>query len=274
MAWFTRRMASFAMFPLGSVLFPHMPLALRVFEERYLVMMSRVLGGEPAEFGVVLIESGREAAGAEPQRRFGYGTVAQVTELGETDGALAVLATGGRRIEVVEWLADDPHPAAVVRELPELEWDERLEPMREQAELIVRRTIARASEFVELPWDAHIRLSDDPVESAWQLAGIAPLTPLDQVALLRSSTMRELLMKLIDLTLGAGEVLTARWSAEDELDAEIARTLAETALPADATGPDAAGSDAPESVAAESVDEADAPHDDDEPIDESEEPRP
>jgi len=235
-------MTSFAMFPLGSVLFPHMPLALRVFEERYLVMMSRVLAGEPAEFGVVLIESGREAAGAEAQRRFGYGTVAQVTELGATDGDLAVLATGGRRIEVVEWLADDPHPAAVVRDLPELEWDERLAPMREQAELIVRRTIARASEFVELPWDADVELSDDPVESAWQLAGIAPLTPLDQVVLLRSATMRELLAKLIDLTLGAGEVLTTPWTAGDELDDEIATTLAraEAEAEADGVGPDAA----------------------------------
>ena len=36
------------MFPLGSVLFPHMPLALRVFEERYRVMLARVLTGEGA----------------------------------------------------------------------------------------------------------------------------------------------------------------------------------------------------------------------------------
>lgn len=220
-------MTSFAMFPLGSVLFPHMPLALRVFEERYLVMMSKVLAGEPAEFGVVLIESGREAAGAEVQRRFGYGTVAVVTELGATEGTLAVLARGGRRIEVVEWLADDPYPAAVVRDLPELEWDERLAPLREQGELVVRRTIARASEFVELPWDAEVELSDDPVVAAWQLAGVAPLTPLDQVALLRSTSMRELLMKLIELTVGAGEVLTVPWGAGDELDEEIARALDE-----------------------------------------------
>ena len=72
-----------------------------------------------------------------------------------------------------------------------------------------------------------MELSDDPVESAWQLAGIAPLTQLDQVALLRSTTMRELLMRLIDLTLGAGEVLTTPWTVEDELDAEIARALRE-----------------------------------------------
>jgi Lon protease-like protein len=215
-------MAPFAMFPLGSVLFPHMPLALRVFEERYLVMMSRVLADEPAEFGVVLIESGREAAGPEAQRRFGHGTVARITELGETDGMLAVLARGGRRIEVVEWLDDDPYPAAVVRDLPELEWDPALAPLRDQAELVVRRTIARASEFVELPWDADVALSDDPVASVWQLAGIAPVTQLDQVKLLGSRSLRELLTGLIERTRDAGEVLTAAWTAEDGLDAELA----------------------------------------------------
>lgn len=210
------------MFPLGSVLFPHMPLALRVFEERYLVMMGRVLAEQPAEFGVVLIESGPEAAGTEPQRRFGLGTVARVTELGATDGDLAVVALGGRRIEVVEWLADDPHPAAVVRELPELEWDESLGPLREQAELVVRRTISRAGEFVDLPWDAGVELSDDPVASAWQLAGIAPLTPLDQLALLRSPSLRDLLANLIEFTIGAGEVLTTAWTPADEFDDELA----------------------------------------------------
>ena len=43
------------MFPLGSVLFPAMPLALRVFEERYLKMMGTILEEETPRFGVVLI---------------------------------------------------------------------------------------------------------------------------------------------------------------------------------------------------------------------------
>ncbi len=231
------------MFPLGSVLFPHMPLALRVFEERYLVMMSRVLSEKPAEFGVVLIESGREAAGSEAQRRFGIGTVARITELGATEGDLAVIAQGGRRIEVVEWLDDDPHPAAIVRDLPELEWDDALDPLRAEAETVVRRTISRASEFVELPWDADIELADDPIRSAWQLAGIAPLTPLDQVRLLRASTPAELLGELVELTRGAEEVLTTDWSrASDGLDEELASL----------EPPDADGSE-----------EGDAPHDPD-----------
>ena len=53
------------MFPLGSVLFPAMPLALRVFEERYLKMMGAILDQEPSEFGVVLIERGSEVGGRE-----------------------------------------------------------------------------------------------------------------------------------------------------------------------------------------------------------------
>ena len=53
------------MFPLGSVLFPAMPLALRVFEERYLKMMGALLDAEEPIFGVVLIERGSEVGGAD-----------------------------------------------------------------------------------------------------------------------------------------------------------------------------------------------------------------
>jgi len=38
------------MFPLGSVLFPYMPLRLRVFEERYLIMLAELLRNEDARF--------------------------------------------------------------------------------------------------------------------------------------------------------------------------------------------------------------------------------
>jgi uncharacterized protein len=215
-------MAAVAMFPLGSVLFPHMPLALRIFEERYRVMLARVLAAEKAEFGVVLIERGRESGGGE--RRFDVATIAEIHELGPLDDDIALVARGGRRVEVVEWLDDDPHPAAIVRDLPELEWDEALRPLRSQAERVVRRAVARASEFVELPWSGDTRLSEDPVESSWQLAGIAPIGQLDQLALLRSTSLRELLSKIIAFTVDAGEIIAAAF-ADDELDAELAATI-------------------------------------------------
>lgn len=191
------------MFPLGSVLMPHMPTMLRVFEERYLVMLSRILADEPAEFGVVLIERGQEVGGGE--HRFATGTVAQITELDSAEGFVVLVAEGERRVEVEEWLDDDPFPRALVRTLPELHWDERLRPARERAEQVVRRALARASEHLDQEWSADVELADDPVAAVWQLAGIAPLEQLDRVRLLQSATMDELLVSLTDLTISADQ---------------------------------------------------------------------
>lgn len=214
------------MFPLASVLFPHMPLALRVFEERYRVMLARVLAQQTAEFGVVLIERGGEAGGGE--QRFDVATVAEIHEIGALDDDIAVVARGGRRVEIVEWLEDDPHPIAIVRDLPDLEWDDAIRPLREQAELVVRRAVARASEFVELPWSSDAEISDDPVESSWQLAGMAPIGQLDQLGLLRSTSLRQLLTRLMEFTIDSGETIAAAF-VDDELDAELAATIDEEA---------------------------------------------
>ena len=197
------------MFPLGAVLFPYLPLHLRVFEERYLIMLSRMLEARTAEFGVVLIERGQEVGGGE--HRFRYGTVAQITELGASEGFVGVVAQGDRRFEVLEWLDETPHPRARVNDLPELDWDEGLLPLRDQAEALVRRTLAQASEFTEQLWPADVELSDDPVQAVWQLAGVAPLGELDQMSLLRATSMGELLRGLIESTTAVGESLSAPW---------------------------------------------------------------
>ncbi|MEB0004736.1 LON peptidase substrate-binding domain-containing protein, partial [Cryobacterium sp. RTC2.1] len=192
------RVTTLPMFPLGAVLFPHMPLHLRVFEQRYLVMMARVLDAETAVFGVVLIERGQEVGGGE--HRFGIGTVARITQIEAPEGFVGVVAHGERRIEVLEWLDDDPYPQASVRELPELEWDDELFPLRERAERVVRRALALASEFTEQPWAPDVELSGDPAVAAWQLAAIAPVGPLDQIELLRSESMEALLTRLVEVT--------------------------------------------------------------------------
>ena len=202
-------MAVLAMFPLGTVLFPHMPLRLRVFEERYLIMLSELVKADDTRFGVVLIERGFEVGGGE--QRFGIGTVAQMLHVTADEGFVNLTAHGGRRLEVLSWLDDAPHPRAEVRELPELIWDDSLEPLRQEAERLVRRTLAVASEFTENIWPAGIELSADPVEASWQLSGIAPLNAIDQLTLLRSTTAEDLLTTLIKLTDEASVVYDASW---------------------------------------------------------------
>jgi len=203
------------MFPLGSVLFPHMPLALRVFEERYIVMLSQILVDEPAEFGVVLIERGQEVGGGE--QRFSFGTIAQILQIEAAEDYLALVAQGDRRVEVVEWRPDEPFPSAEVRELDELEWDDELQPLRDRAEHEVRRALALASEFADMPWAASVEISDDPVQAAWQLAAISPLGPLDQVTLLRSTSMEQLLLLIVKLTVAATETLGDRWPGDGDI---------------------------------------------------------
>lgn len=197
------------MFPLGSVLFPHLPLHLRVFEERYLVMLSEMLKAETAEFGVVLIERGQEVGGGE--HRFGYGTVAQIVELGSDDGFVGLVAQGERRFEVLEWLEEDPYPRARVNVLPFLTDDDALGPLRERAEQLVRRTLAQASEFGQQQWPPDVQLSTDPVSAAWQLAGIAPVGPLDQMSLLRATSLEDLLNAVIEATSDVRESFGAPW---------------------------------------------------------------
>ncbi len=120
------------MFPLGTVLLPYMPLRLRVFEQRYLIMLSELLKGGVAEFGVVLIERGQEVGGGE--QRFAYGTVAEITSMGTSEGFLGLVAEGRERFEVQQWLPEEPHPRAEVRLLPALGWDPELIDLLAEAE--------------------------------------------------------------------------------------------------------------------------------------------
>jgi Lon protease-like protein len=186
------------MFPLSSVLFPYMPLRLRVFEERYLIMLAELLKNEEAQFGVVLIERGWEVGGGE--QRFDLGTIAEITQLGAQEGFVGLVAQGGRRFDVTQWLKDAPHPRAEISEIADLEWDIGLWQLREETEQLVRRTLAVASEFAGNVWPADIELSSDPAAAAWQLAAIAPLNALDQVRLLRAGSFEELLGRVSELT--------------------------------------------------------------------------
>lgn len=212
----SRATRELAMFPLGSVLFPGMPLPLRVFEPRYVAMLASVLGEPEREFGVVLIERGHEVGGGDV--RFPVGTVARVASVEISEGLIALVAVGGARFEVVRWLEDDPFPRAEVRELDALAVDADVVDALDEAEALVRATLRRASEFVELPWSPDVELSAEPGERLWQLVGIAPIGSLDRYALLRSRTAAELLATLVGETQAADLRFTAGWPDGDEGD--------------------------------------------------------
>ncbi len=179
------------MFPLGSVLFPAMPLALRVFEERYLKMMGSILEDDEPRFGVVLIERGSEVGGGD--KRFHIGTLARVLQVEAPDGPLQVMARGGDRFSVTKWLDDEPFPRAEIEFLPELDEPDEHHKGLDDLETTVREALEYLEgEKLSPVWPADIELSDDPMERAWQLAGISPLGPLDHQDLLECDSLQEL----------------------------------------------------------------------------------
>ncbi|MEQ9364882.1 MAG: LON peptidase substrate-binding domain-containing protein [Leptospirales bacterium] len=88
------------LFPLGSVLFPGVPIQLHIFEDRYKTMMQHCLD-QNQEFGVVLIEEGREALGP-IARTHSHGTCAQILKVQPLpEGRMNLVAIGTRRFRIV-----------------------------------------------------------------------------------------------------------------------------------------------------------------------------
>jgi uncharacterized protein len=195
------------MFPLGSVLLPAMPLPLRIFEQRYLKLLGDLVASEKPEFGVVLIERGKEVGGGE--KRMSIGTIASVTEIGTTQEFLGLESFGSQRFRVNAWLPDDPYPLADVELLPDLIWDDSLLPAKAHLETKVRQLMAFVSEFGNLQFGADIEFSDDPMDACWQMAGVLPVGPLDQLDLLSSQSADELISRTYEIVKTANETLTA-----------------------------------------------------------------
>ncbi len=85
------------LFPLSTVLYPGGPLPLRIFEPRYLDMISRCLKSD-VPFGVLLIKSGNETG---PAKTYDVGTLARIIDWYQgSDGLLGITAIGEQRFRL------------------------------------------------------------------------------------------------------------------------------------------------------------------------------
>ena len=105
------------LFLLRSVLFPHMPMSLHVFEERYQEMMRDCLDAG-STFGVVAIREGKEVGGDAVPR--GVGTLARIVHVERLpDGRMNLLITGASRFRVVRPISGKAYAQADVEYLEE-----------------------------------------------------------------------------------------------------------------------------------------------------------
>ena len=92
------------LFPLNTVLFPGGPLPLRIFEPRYVGMISHCMRHE-SPFGVLLIRDGDEAGSATTHN---IGTLARITDWYQgSDGLLGITAVGEQRFRLLSSTRQD-----------------------------------------------------------------------------------------------------------------------------------------------------------------------
>jgi Lon protease-like protein len=184
-----------AMFPLGSVLLPGGVLPLHVFEPRYRQLVVDLLASDAhdPEFGVTLIERGREVGGGD--QRSDVGVVARIVHVDALDdGRYALVAIGTRRIRVNAWLPDDPYPLADVDDWPDDDPDAPgLAVEVAAAHARVRQAHRMAAELGDAPEQLHalealeavdVEISDDPLLASYHLVALAPIGPADRYRLL------------------------------------------------------------------------------------------
>lgn len=104
------------LFPLNTVLFPHMPLPLHVFEQRYRDMIADCLEAGHS-FGVVGIREGLETGPALP---YDIGTLAKIGRIDRMeDGRMNLLVSGASRFRILETATDRPYLRGRIEILPE-----------------------------------------------------------------------------------------------------------------------------------------------------------
>jgi uncharacterized protein len=184
------------MFPLSTVVFPHVLLPLHVFEDRYRSMLKECLEDD-RRFGVVLISRGSEVGGGD--ERTSVGTVCRIHEASWlSDGRAAVIARGTDRLRVVEWLEDDPFPRAVVETLQESSSHSDVGEALGIATASVRRARALLSELRDVPLPAE-DLPSDALLASWSLCEQAPIATLDRQRLIECDDLQMRLMLVAQL---------------------------------------------------------------------------
>jgi uncharacterized protein len=177
------------LFPLNTVLFPGGPLPLKIFEPRYLDMVSRCMR-EQTGFAVVLVNEGEEASIATSFAA--TGTEARIVDFDRLEGGLLGISCLGReRVRVVEaWREPDGLNRGRVLDIAA---DPVVPVPPEQAWLaeVVNQVLPEAGDNYR-----HVERRDDAAWIANRLAELLPLALADKQTLLELSDPLERLSVL------------------------------------------------------------------------------
>ena len=163
------------LFPLNMVLFPGGPLPLRIFEPRYLDMVSMCMKHNMG-FGVVLIREGAESG--EAAEFFNIGTLTRILDFDQLeDGLLGISCCGERKLRV---LSHRVRSDQLIIGQVELQPREARVPVPEDY-ISLSEFLSKLLQRQEL--QALVRLiSEDWDSAAWVGSRLAELLPLEPAA--------------------------------------------------------------------------------------------
>jgi Lon protease-like protein len=150
------------LFPLNTVLFPHMPAGLHIFEERYRQMI-RDCQEQGTSFGIVGIREGVEVGGS--AFPFDVGTLAQIHEVEALDdGRFNLVVAGASRFRVESLALNRSYLIGTVHYLEDTRGDEAAIPhLTLRAVAAFRAYSAALRNLADDPDDSEaMELPDDP----------------------------------------------------------------------------------------------------------------
>ena len=184
------------LFPLNSVLFPTSRLPLRIFEERYKMMLRDCMNADNS-FGVVLIRSGSEVGG--PAEPYNIGTIAKISEVREVEGGqFSVMTMGERCFSTVEITQQRPYIRARVNLLPR---EEEAELAPDTIETVRTAIVDYVRAMIGLRggWVREIKVPEDPLTLSYFAGDTLQIGLVEKQKLLEESSVvkrldQELLM--------------------------------------------------------------------------------
>jgi ATP-dependent Lon protease len=185
-----------AVLPLqNTTLFPETVIPLSVGRERSVKAVEASLATEEKLIAAITTK-GENVNGdnAKPEDLYKVGTIVNIKRMMRNEGVMQLIVQGIDRVEVVEWLQEEPFLKAKVQTLPELRRvdDEAIEALKRNIQGMIQEALAM---LPQVPPEVRMAVmgQDNPVQLSYFLASVLDLGVETEQKMLESGTVDGLL---------------------------------------------------------------------------------
>lgn len=183
------------LFPLGLVLLPSARLSLRIFEERYKIMISECLD-YGYNFGVLFIKTGFEVGGGAIPHA--VGTLARIVDWNrKNNGNYHIYAQGTRRFRLDEITQEEPYMMGKISYLDERHGDIDGQLLNNCREFM--RELDSLASNITGQWESSQKIITNPTDLSYAIAASVGRPPLVAQYLLQIPTTQERLERSLPI---------------------------------------------------------------------------